>query len=178
MAKTGWGGKRANAGRKPKGDHAMVSRTARPRVDGKTPLLVTMRLLPHARNLRTKRNLGVLRTALARSSDRFGYRPCDVALLDDMLLLLIEADDNHALARGMQGTAIRIAKTLNGLMGRHGAVFADRYALQLLRTPAEVQVAMRAFAEDDLGDQLESDDFQLAAGASRLLKAAQRKPSR
>ncbi len=178
MAKAGWGGKRANAGRKPSGEQAMVSRVARPRVDGKTPLLVTMSLGPHVRNLRTKRNLGVLREALARSSDRFGFRPCDVALEDDKLLLLIEADDNHALERGMQGTAIRIARALNRLMSRQGPVFADRYALQVLRTPAEVHAAMRAFAEDGLGGQLESDDFQLGAGTSRLLKSVQRKRSR
>ena len=63
-------------------------------------------------------------------------------------------------------------------MSRQGPVFADRYALQVLRTPAEVHAAMRAFAEDGLGGQLESDDFQLGAGTSRLLKSVQRKRSR
>src|SRR5206468_9063321 len=37
---------------------------------------------------------------------------------------------------------IRIAKRLNRVMGRRGAVFADRYHAHVLRTPSEVARAL------------------------------------
>jgi len=43
----------------------------------------------------------------------------------------------------MQGLAIRIAKGLNALAGRKGAVFADRYHAHALRTGSEVANAVR-----------------------------------
>jgi hypothetical protein len=56
--------------------------------------------------------------------------------------LLVEADDNRALSRGMQGLAIRMARGLNQLMQRRGRVFADRYHAHVLRTPSEVRRAL------------------------------------
>ena len=57
--------------------------------------------------------------------------------------LVIEVPDNAALARGMQGLTIRLAKALNRVMRRRGAVFADHYHSRVVRTPTE---AARAFA--------------------------------
>ena len=34
--------------------------------------------------------------------------------------MIVEAEDEKAFARGMQGLNIRIAKALNRVMGRHG----------------------------------------------------------
>ncbi|MEO0594260.1 MAG: hypothetical protein AAFZ38_11830, partial [Myxococcota bacterium] len=48
------------------------------------------------------------------------------------------AASKRALARGMQGLNIRLAKRLNTLFGRAGRFFADRYHSRLLRTPREV----------------------------------------
>jgi hypothetical protein len=56
--------------------------------------------------------------------------------------LLIEAADNDALARGVQGLAIRIARALNRLMGRRGSVFEDHYHSRVLRTPTEAARAL------------------------------------
>jgi len=42
----------------------------------------------------------------------------------------------------MQGLTIRIAKRLNRVMGRRGAVFADRYHEHVLRSPSEVARAL------------------------------------
>jgi hypothetical protein len=53
--------------------------------------------------------------------------------------LLVE----RALARGVQGLSVRIAKGLNGVMGRHGRVFSDRYHVRILKTPLEVKNAVR-----------------------------------
>src|SRR5207253_1330187 len=58
------------------------------------------------------------------------------------LHLVVEADDEKALARGMQGLGVRIAKALNRLMGRKGAVFADHYHARTLRSPTQVANAL------------------------------------
>ena len=42
----------------------------------------------------------------------------------------------------MQGLTIRMAKALNRVMQRRGAVFADRFHAHLLRTPTEVKYAL------------------------------------
>ena len=48
-----------------------------------------------------------------------------------------------ALARGMQGLTIRLARRLNALLGRRGKLFAQRYHARPLRTPTEVRNAIR-----------------------------------
>jgi hypothetical protein len=55
---------------------------------------------------------------------------------------VVEAPDERALARGMQGLGVRIAKALNRLMGRKGAVFADHYHARILRSPTQVANAI------------------------------------
>ena len=56
--------------------------------------------------------------------------------------LIVEAEDNRALARGMQGLGVRIARALNRVMGKKGAVMADRFHSHLLRTPSEARRAI------------------------------------
>jgi hypothetical protein len=58
------------------------------------------------------------------------------------LHLILEAGDASRLARGMQALTIRLAKRLNGLWGRRGRVFADRFHARPLRTPLEVRRAL------------------------------------
>ena len=56
--------------------------------------------------------------------------------------LIGEADDERALARGMQGLGVRIAKALNRLMGRKGTGFAYHYHARQLRSPTQVANAL------------------------------------
>jgi hypothetical protein len=70
------------------------------------------------------------------------FRVVHFSLLGDHLHLIVEADDKVALSAGMQGLTVRVAKALNRMMGRRGAVFADRYHAHVLRTPAEVRNAL------------------------------------
>src|SRR5438876_2144541 len=115
---SGWGGKRRNAGRKPKGERARVTHTARPPLATRFPVHVTLRVLPHVWNLRSRRSFRVLGAALARGGDRFGMRVCEFSIQGNHLHLIAEAADARALSRGMQGLSIRIAKRLNQMMKR------------------------------------------------------------
>ena len=70
-----------------------------------------------------------------------GFRIIDWSIQGNHLHLIVEADSNAQLSRGMQGFCIRVAKGLNRLAGRKGTVFTERYYVRLLKTPAEVRNA-------------------------------------
>jgi hypothetical protein len=56
--------------------------------------------------------------------------------------LLVEADHKVALSRGASGLAIRLARRVNGVLGRRGRVWGDRYHARPLATPREVRHAL------------------------------------
>lgn len=66
------------------------------------------------------------------------------SLLGNHAHLIVEAQDQHALGRGMMAIGSRLALAVNRVMGRtKGRVVADRYHARLLRTPREVRNALR-----------------------------------
>jgi len=103
---------------------------------------VTLRVLPHVWNLRARRCFNPIWRCLLAGKDRFGFRAVEFSVLRDHIHLIVEAEDERALSRGMQGLMIRIAKALNRVMKRRGKVFADRYHARVLLTPLEVKNAM------------------------------------
>jgi putative transposase len=99
---------------------------------------VTLSVGGHVWNLRSRRCFEIIETCLAAARERFGLRVIEFTVLGNHLHLLVEADNDEALSRGMQGLNIRIAKALSRLMGRKGHVFADHYHSRLLRSPTEL----------------------------------------
>ena len=136
----GLGGLRPHSGR-PKGRRT-VERTARPTITPRDPLHVTLRLLPGRPPLRRNHTYRTLRAAFRRGRDRFGFRLVHFSVQGNHLHLLCEADDRRALARGMQGLAIRVARGINRVTGRRGKLFGDRYHLHVLKSPREVRNAL------------------------------------
>lgn len=143
-----WGGKRKGAGRKPKGRKAGVRHEPRPAFPSRHPVHVTMRTLPAAGFLRGYRLLRAIEGALCEAKERFGLRVVHFSIQGNHLHLLVEADGPAALARGIQGLAIRIAKAINRARDRHGKVFADRYHGRALATRREVANALRYILEN------------------------------
>jgi REP element-mobilizing transposase RayT len=129
-------------GRPPKGQRAGVSHRRRPAVDRHAGIHVTMRLQAGRANLRAPATYAVIRGALADGCDRPGFRLVQFSVQTNHLHLMVEADGNVALARGMQGLAIRTAKRLNRLFRTCGRVFADRYHAHVLRAPREARHAL------------------------------------
>jgi hypothetical protein len=78
-------------------------------------------------------------TAAIAAAQRAEFRVVHFAILSNHVHLVIEASGAPALARGMQGLAIRVARATNRALGRRGRVFADRYHARGLRTPREVR---------------------------------------
>ena len=139
LKQRGRGGARANAGRK-RGER--VSRHRREKLASRFPVHVTLRVLPGVWNLRGKQCFRALCGAFAGGREQGGFRLVHFSVQGNHLHLIVEALDERALARGMQGLAIRMAKSLNRQMGRRGRVFADRYHAHILRSLAEVRNAV------------------------------------
>ena len=55
--------------------------------------------------------------------------------------LLVEANGEKSLAKGINGLGVRVARGLNRVMGRKGHVLEERYHGHILKTPAEVKNA-------------------------------------
>ena len=137
------GGKRRGAGRKPKGPSAGMPHRPRPVLKGRFPVHVTLRVHEHVWGLRSRRSFRRIAAAFKGIHGRRGFRLAEYAILGNHLHLVVEASDQRCLARGLQALEIRVAKGLNQMMGRRGAVFADRYHAHILRTPSEVANALR-----------------------------------
>src|SRR5262249_46317755 len=79
--------------------------------------------------------------ALGRASSA-RFRVVHFSVQVNHVHLLAEGDGSVALARGVQGLAIRLAKLVNRRLARRGRVWADRYHARALRTPREVRNAL------------------------------------
>jgi hypothetical protein len=139
------GGKRRGAGRKPKGERALVSHATREALAARHPVLVTTRLRAGLPSLRRAEALEVVMAAFAGSvdgADRHGMRLVHFTIQTNHVHLIVEARDARSLSRGMQGLLVRMARGLNRHWGRRGSVFADRYHARSLRSPREVRNAL------------------------------------
>jgi len=82
-----------------------------------------------------------VRRALTEGS-RGGLGVLQFSVQRDHVHLIVEAVDVRTLSRGLQGLAIRIAKRVNRVLGRHGRVWDDRFHARTLRAPREVRNAL------------------------------------
>jgi REP-associated tyrosine transposase len=138
---TNWGGKRKGAGRKPKGAKAMAPHAKRERLKARHPVFVTMRLRAGLRSLRANDTHALLVAAFVAAS-RESFRIVEHSIQATHLHLIVEAQDERALARGMIGLSVRIVRGLNRLWKRSGSVFEDRYHARILTTPSAVRNAL------------------------------------
>jgi REP element-mobilizing transposase RayT len=137
----GRGGYREGAGR-PKKPGAGVPHSRRPTLAARHPVHVTARVRDDAARLRTRQCFKVVASCIGKARERDGFRLVHFTVQSNHLHVIAEARDAIALARGIQGLSIRIAKAVNRVLARRGAVFADRYHAHALRTPTEVANAI------------------------------------
>jgi len=136
-----WGGRRRGAGRKPVPGRRTVPHRRRAAHDPRCPAHVTLRAQTGLPSLRREQLFVAIRRAFAvASTDTF--RLLQFTVQSDHLHLLVEADGPTRLARGIQGLAIRVAKAINRVLRRHGAVWNGRYHARTLATPREVRNAL------------------------------------
>jgi REP element-mobilizing transposase RayT len=134
-------GPKERAGR-PKKQDSGVSHLRRPAVTRHVPVHVNWRVEEGIESLRRVPTFRAMAKAFQVGKDRFGFRLVHYSVQSNHLHLIVEADDKQALSRGMQGLAIRLAKAVNRVLQRHGAVFADRFYAHYLRSKREVARAI------------------------------------
>ena len=114
---------------------------ARPRVDPRYPVQVTIRATPGLPSLRSPRVFGALRRAITRASfDRF--RVIHFSIQQDHGHFIVEGDEARRARGGVHGLAIRLALAVNRALGRKGRVVGDRYHARPLTTPRRMRTSM------------------------------------
>jgi putative transposase len=139
------GGPREGAGRKPKnGKTAGVSHLQRPKQSRHVPLHITIRLCDGLPSMRRRRGYKLAQRAMALANRFEEARLCHLSIQRNHLHLIIEADDQAALTRAMRSFGVSLAKNVKHELRRPGRmrIFADRYHIEKLTTPAQVRNAL------------------------------------
>ena len=133
----GRGGPRKGAGRKVLGRRC-DPRWARERFDGTTPVHVTLRVKDHVPALCSKAFMAEIRKGFLAIKERTDFRILHYSFQADHVHLIVEADDQDALGRGMKAVNARIARCAQRVFEISGRVLSGRYHTHFLGTPMEV----------------------------------------
>ena len=137
------GGVRERAGRKPTHSGPRRQRhAARPSIEARFPVHVTKRVGREITRLRRYELCKVLRRAFVYGCRKGEFRICQFSIQGNHIHLICEANNNDALARGIQGWSVRVARGLNRYVRREGRVFYDRYHVEILATPTQTRHAL------------------------------------
>ncbi len=133
------GGKRPGAGRKRVAPRPRVPHRKRLPLAPRFPIHVTVRLVAGLPRLRGAGPAKVLKAAFVRGCDKGVFRICQFSVQGNHIHLVCEARDELALARGIQGWKICVARRLNAYWHRKGKLFDDRYHAVILTTPRQTR---------------------------------------
>jgi REP element-mobilizing transposase RayT len=91
--------------------------------------------------MRSQTVLKAFARAIAAANARHShhFRVVHYSLQRDHVHLIVEAECEGTLSRGMQGLAVRLAHRINRVLGRRGSFWADRFHSRELQTPGEVR---------------------------------------
>jgi REP element-mobilizing transposase RayT len=129
-------------GRPPRPERlGFVPHVARGSHDARHPVHVSIKRALRAPSLRSESVRIALVQEIARAVAR-GVRVLHYCIQHDHVHLLIEADDQTKLARGLQLLFSRIAFAVNRIALRSGSLFRDRHHRHELRTPTETRRAL------------------------------------
>jgi REP element-mobilizing transposase RayT len=149
---------------RPKQKGSGVSHHPRPLLPEKSALHVTLKARSVVPNLRSRRRFSAIKAAFVRccAQQQRGFRLVHFAVLSNHVHFVVEADSKRALSMGMQKLLHSISRRLNALSLREhgnrqstktgsyralkgwlGRVFCDRYHAHPLKTPTEMERAVR-----------------------------------
>jgi REP element-mobilizing transposase RayT len=136
-----WGGAREGAGRKPAA-RPRVWHRGRPEFPESHPGLVTIRVRSDVPSLRTAGFVREIERSFGEILERKDFRVAHYSIQHDHLHLLVEAEGADALSKGMKSLAARVARAVNRVFDRRGAVLDGRYHHRALGSPREVRAAL------------------------------------
>jgi REP element-mobilizing transposase RayT len=103
---------------------------------------VTLRVRPGVPSLRGGALVHEWRRSLAEAKERGDFRVTHYSLQGDHAHMIVEAQGKKALACGMKSIGARLARAVNRVGQRSGAVLDGRYHHRSLRSPREVRRAL------------------------------------
>jgi REP element-mobilizing transposase RayT len=135
-------------GRPPKNGRAGSPHQKRPTLAARFPVHVVLRVVEGLGKLRKRHVWKALRWATICAAKRENFRIVHASLQQNHIHLLVEAANQTALSRGMQGFQIAAAKLINAAVSvkrvvrRRGQVFADRFHQEIIETPRQARNAL------------------------------------
>ena len=142
------GGKRKGAGRPPRGERSSEPHKRRPAISKRDPVHVTIRVVESLAELRDRDAYKAIRTAMWKVFIRDEFRIVHISIERSHVHLLVEAQDQGALSRGMQALQISAAKHINRAYSKHrkhrrrGQVFTDRYHAEIIKNRRQARHAL------------------------------------
>ncbi|MBW2275510.1 MAG: transposase [Deltaproteobacteria bacterium] len=140
--RSGRGGPRPGAGRKPSGRRC-DPKQRRERFSGCLPVHVTLRVRSGLPSLRRRRLVQALRKTFAAACEQGDFRLVHHSIQRHHLHLIVEADGQDALSRGMRSLGTRIALAVQRVFEVSGRILEGAYHTHILRTPREARHALR-----------------------------------
>lgn len=141
------GGRRKGAGRKAArradGKRVYNPHSARQTFTWSRPVHVTVSVREGLPSLRGAVLAPIVLKCLEAGNEREGFRLVHFSVQVNHWHLICEAEGPATLAAGIKGLNVRIARAINKRLGLKGKVIADRYHLEVLRTPTQVRNAVR-----------------------------------
>jgi REP element-mobilizing transposase RayT len=116
---------------------------SRPQFGRLLPAHVTIRVCRDVPSLRTVPIAREIERTFSRGCERKEFRLVHYSLQGNHAHFIVEARDQLALGRGMMAIGARLARAVNRIVKRSGAVVAERYHHRVLRSPTEVRNALR-----------------------------------
>jgi len=128
------------AGRKPKTD-AGIRHTARPELERPSSLHLTVKIEKEKANLKNKFILKILKKAILNAR-RFNLKIIHYSLEFDHVHLLIEAENNIILGKGMQSFGVTFSKAINRHRNVSGQVYKHRYHFRKITSAKQLKNVM------------------------------------
>ena len=142
------GKRRKRPGPKPSARRG-VPHAKRPRHSRWNPIHITLRALHGLPSFRQQMLYQAFFLAF-QTTRRASFRIVEFSVQTNHLHLIVEADDNDALASGMKSFTVRANRLFNAASGlRRGKVWSSRYHRTDLKTPRQVRNALVYVLNDD-----------------------------
>ncbi|MBT3235287.1 MAG: hypothetical protein HN353_04995 [Bdellovibrionales bacterium] len=115
-----------------------IAHIERPKMDRNTPVHINIKVHKNIPNLRQKTFYRFFRQAVIKARIQ-GVRVIHFAIVKNHLHLLVEAQDNQSLSRGVRSLLISYAMRINRHLGRKGGIFTDRFNMEVIKFPKRMR---------------------------------------
>jgi REP element-mobilizing transposase RayT len=118
-----------------------IRHTKRPYIKKPASLHLTIKVKKNKAEIKNKSVLKILKRAIFNSRKQ-GLKVIHFSLEYDHVHLLIEAENNHTLGKGMQAFGVTLSKAINRLKKLKGGVYKHRYHFRQISSTRDLKRVM------------------------------------